>query len=203
MGFDSNASGTYKTENRFEGSNNPHHRRHNRDYQEGPFSRVGLVQDRDSASLDRNLTSDSCTRLSQSPSPNRYGLDPGNQSILEFSSRHSENKRGALSSENSLSAIAEAEIHSISQGGVLCNVARIEREEGDSLGTHQVLLAREQGITKDGSSGEVHSLLCYNDSMLREDKRGVFVVQFLNRSHNEQPLGDVAREGLECNGSGS
>uniref|UniRef100_A0A2N9HIV3 CCHC-type domain-containing protein n=1 Tax=Fagus sylvatica TaxID=28930 RepID=A0A2N9HIV3_FAGSY len=57
-------------------------------------------------------------------------------------------------------------------------------------------------ITKDGSSGEVHSLLCDNDLMLREDKRGESVVQFLNRSNNEQPLGDVAREGLERNGSG-
>ena len=100
MGFDSNAFGSYEMGNRFERSNNPHHRRHNRDYHEGPSSRIGLVRDRDSASLDRNLTSDSSTRLSRSPSPNRYGLAPGNQSILEFSSRHFENRQGALSSEN-------------------------------------------------------------------------------------------------------
>ncbi len=107
-----------------------------------------------------------------------------------------------MSSENSLSAIVGAEIHSISREGVLCNSARIRREEGDSLGTHQVLLVREQGVTKDGSSSEVHSLLCDKDSMLREVKRGVSVIQVLNGSNTEQPLGDVAREGLERNGSG-
>ena len=38
--------------------------------------------------------------------------------------------------------------------------------------------------------------------MLREVKRGVSIVQVLNGSNMEQSLGDVAREGLERNGSG-
>jgi hypothetical protein len=51
-------------------------------------------------------------------------------------------------------------------------------------------------------AGQVHSSLCDNNLMFREVKQGISVVQVHNGSNTEQPLGDVAREGLERNGSG-
>jgi hypothetical protein len=102
----------------------------------------------------------------------------GSKPILELPNRHAEDRRGTLSIEDSLSAIAGAEIASISRGGVLCNIARLRREEGDPIHPHSTPLEREPCVNQACSSGQMHSSLCDTDSMLREVKRGYLSYKF-------------------------
>jgi hypothetical protein len=204
MGSHPNAIGTFEVEDSGEEQDNhPLRGRYRADTERSP-PRMGLVRDRACPSLEKHLPSGSNQRLSRSPSPNRFGMAPGSKPILEFPNRHAEDRRGTLSIEDSLSAIAGAEINSISRGGVLCNVARIRREEGDPIRTHSTPLEREPCVNQACSSGQMHSSLCDSDSMLREVKRGVPVVQVLNGSKTEhlwEMWPEKAWNALEAGGS--
>ena len=59
-----------------------------------------------------------------------------NQSFLELPHGRTENRRDPLSVESSLSAITEADVSSISGGGVLGNTPRIRREKGVALNSN-------------------------------------------------------------------
>jgi hypothetical protein len=165
----------------------------------GSTSGVGVVRRQDSSSMDRNSSSSPRRR---STSPNRHGLVARDKPILELPNGHSENRWDSLSTKNSLSAIAGAEICPISGGGVLRNTAGIRREEGDVINLNPLQLARKSECPQVSSDCEMRAPVQSLDPLLRVEGEGVPRVPVYLDSDSEQHVGDVAREGMELAGGG-
>ena len=174
-------------------------RRSDRADSKGSTSCVGLVRRRDSSSMDRNSSSSPRRR---STSPNRHGLAVGDKPILELPNGHPENRWDSLSTKSSLSAIMGAEICPISGGGVLRNNAGIRREEGDALNSNPLQLGRKSEFSQISSDCEMRAPVHPLDPLLRVEGDGVPRVQAYLDGDSEQPMGDVAREGMELVGGG-
>jgi hypothetical protein len=188
-----------KLENSTERSVHSDRRRCDRVDSKGSTACVGLVRRRDSSSMDRNSSSSPRRR---STSPNRHGLAARDKPILELPNGHSENRWDSLSTKNSLSAIAGAEICPISGGGVLRNTAEIRREEGDVINPYPLQLARESECSQVSSDCEMRTPVQSLDPLLRLEGAGVPRVPVFLDSDSEQHVGDVAREGMELAGGG-
>jgi hypothetical protein len=122
--------------------------------------------------------------------------------ILEFSHGCPENRRDKLSTMNSLSAIAGAEISAISGGGVLCNSSRVRREEGAAVKSNPSHLERTPEVTKVNSACEMHTSIQDKDKLFRNEGGGDTILSVCYGSDSEQSMGDVAGEGMEFAGGG-
>ena len=160
---------------------------------------MGVVRRRDSSSMDRNSSSSPRRR---STSPNRHGLAARDKPILEFPNGHPKNRWDSLSTKNSLSAIAGAEICPILGGGVLRNTTGIRREEGDVISPNPLHLARKSECSQVSLDCEMCVPIKSLDPLLRVEGEGVPRVPVHLDSDSEQHVGDVAREGMELAGSG-
>jgi hypothetical protein len=125
-----------------------------------------------------------------------------NQPILEFSHGCPKNRRDPLSSKNSLSTIARAEINLISGGGILCNTSIVRREESVTFDPNSPLLGWKLEGTQVSTSSEVHSSFRNIDPFLIIEGGRDSILPICNGSDSKKSVGDVAREGMELTRGG-
>ncbi len=156
-----------------------------------------MVRCRDGSSFVKDSSDSPSNRFSRSPSPNRYGVVTRDKPILEFSHGCPENRRDKLSTTNSLSAIAGAEISAISGGGVLCNTSRVRREESAAVKSNPSHLERKSEVIEVNSACEMHTSIQDKDMLFRNEGGGDTNLSVCYGSDSEQYMGDVAGEGME------
>ena len=202
MGRFSNPQKSGELDDPLEGTECSDRRGRNRADSQGPAPCVGMVRRRDGSSLVRDSSGSPSKRCSRSPSPNRYGVAPRDKPFLEFSHGCAENKRDKLSTSDSLSAIAGAEISTISGRGVLCNTSGVRREKSSAVKSNPAHLERKSELFEADSACEVHTTIQDTDKLFRSERGGDPNLPVCNGSDSEQHMGDMAGEGMEFTRSG-
>jgi hypothetical protein len=175
------------------GSDYSTQRRCNRLDLKGSSACMGLVRRRNHSGMGKDSSGNPRQRLFRSPSPNIHDLVARNQSFLELPHGRTENRRDPLSIESSLSAIAETDVSSISERGVLCNTPKIRKEEGVAFNSNSTQLGRKSEGTQASAASKVHPTFQNVDPVFKNEGNGLSNVPICNGSNPEQYVGDVAR----------